>query len=139
MTRTSRILPLLLLALALPVLLGMGAAPANGPVRKIPQPDRRFHAQVTDVTDTAFEVDDLSFEGLTLAPARMGKADLAVDFARLREVRVFRRDAVLAAVLVFADNSQQEVELDPAALLYGRTPYGLLRLAARDVKLIRFR
>lgn len=127
----------LLVAVAL-VCMGMGGFGGTETVTKIPTPDRPFAVTVVDVTDTAFAVSDFSVEGLTLVPVKMGKANVAVDFAQVQSVRILDRGKTLVAVVNLKDGSTQEATISPQTLFYGRTPWGLMQIAAEDIKEIRF-
>lgn len=118
--------------------MGMGGFGGTETVTKIPVPDRPFAVTVVDVTDTSFTVQDFSVEGLTLVPVTVGKAQVAVDFVKVQSVRMLNRGDKLLAIIELIDGNTQETTIDPKTLFYGRTPWGLMQIAAGDIKEIRF-
>ncbi len=108
-------------------------------VSSIPAPDREFAARIVDQSDTAYEVDLLSIDGLTYLPANLGHADVAIDFGRIRAVDFYMQGDTELAVVSFADGSEKRFYLDPKTVLYARSKWGNLRLTCRDVKSIAFK
>ncbi|WP_028586263.1 hypothetical protein [Desulfocurvus vexinensis] len=133
--RLAALAATLLLALAC---MGMGGMGDTGIINKIPEPDRHFTVTVVDVTDTTFQAEDFSVEGLTMVPVQMGKASLSIDFARVSRVVFLHRGEELQATVTFTDGQEKTVTASPRTLFFGRTPWGLMRLAAKDIKEIRF-
>lgn len=107
-------------------------------VSSIPDPDREFTARIVDQSDTAYEVDLLSVDGITYLPANLGHADVAIDFGRIRTVDFYMQDDTELAVVEFTDGSENRFYLDPETVLYARSKWGNLRLSCRDVKSIAF-
>lgn len=133
--KTAPLFLFLCLALAC---MGMGGFGDTDTVKKIPVPDRSFTVTVVDVTDTSFTVSDFSVEGLTLVPVEMGKADVAVDFAKVASARFLDKGGNLTAELTLKDGSVKHTRISRKTLFYGRTSWGLVRIEAGDVKEIRF-
>ncbi|MCK9240508.1 hypothetical protein [Desulfocurvus sp.] len=133
--RLAALAATLLLALAC---MGMGGLGDTGIINKIPEPDRHFTVTVVDVTDTSFQAEDFSVDGQTVVPVQMGKASLSIDFARISRVVFLRQGDELLARVSFADGQEKTVTASPRTVFFGRTPWGLMRLAAKDIKEIRF-
>ncbi|BBD08799.1 hypothetical protein [Desulfovibrio ferrophilus] len=125
------------LSLAL-LCMGMGGFGDTDIVKKIPAPDRSFTVTILDDTDTTFTVSDFSVEGLTLVPVHLGKANMAIDFAKVKNVTLFEQGSELAATIVLSDGSTKKVTMSPKTMFYGRTPWGLMQLKAGDIKEIHF-
>ncbi|WP_461210133.1 hypothetical protein [Desulfocurvus sp. DL9XJH121] len=138
MTAARRIAPLFLFLALAPLCMGMGGFGDTDIVKKIPVPDRNFSVTIVDATDTSFMVNDFSVEGLTLVPVELGKAKVAVDFDKVKSVRVLAQGKSLKTVVTMKDGTTQNVAMSPSTMFYGRTPWGLMRIAARDIKEIRF-
>jgi len=120
------------------VLMGMGGFGDTDIVKKIPTPDRPFTVTIVDDTDTSFTVSDFSVEGLTLVPVHMGKANVAIDFAKVKTVVLLEKGNELAVNVTLNDGSTQKMTMSPKTMFYGRTPWGLMRLTAGDIKMIHF-
>ncbi|MBU1002423.1 MAG: hypothetical protein KKE73_07860 [Proteobacteria bacterium] len=118
--------------------MGMGDFGDTEIVKKIPRPDRPFTVTIVDDTDTSFMVSDFSVEGLTLVPVQMGKANMSIDFAKVKTVTLFEQDSKLAATVVLNDGSTKQVTMSPRTMFFGRTTWGLMRLKAGDIKAIHF-
>ncbi|WP_462327208.1 hypothetical protein [Desulfobaculum sp.] len=138
MGRTRRMAIVSVLALVSLVCLGMGSMGQSVKVTKVPEPDRLFTAEVVDAEDTSYTVRDFSVEGLTLVPVTLGKAEVSIDFAAIRSVEFQYDEPTLAAVVTYRDGSTRKVRVEPGVNFYGRTKWGMLRLAARDVRRVTF-
>jgi hypothetical protein len=134
----KKIIPLLLFAACL-LCLGMGSANSDGVVKRIPDPDRNFSVTLVDAADTSFDVEAFSADGLTFVPVEMGRADVALDFAKIEEARFFLQDDTVKAEVTFADGKKSSVGLDPNLDFYGRCQWGNMRLKAKDIRAITFR
>ncbi|MDY7001477.1 MAG: hypothetical protein SVS15_06815 [Thermodesulfobacteriota bacterium] len=119
--------------------MGMGGFGGTQIVSKIPKPDRPFHVDVIDSEDVSYAVDEFSVDGLTFAPVMLGKAEMAVDFAKIRTLSFLLKDDKLEAVVEYINGNRKNVTVDPNLQFYGRTPWGNMRLAARDIREIRFK
>ncbi len=133
--RTAALALILLLALAC---MGMGGFGESAVMSKIPQPDRPFSVTVVDVTDTSFSASDFSVDGKTLVPVELGKAKISVDFAKIDNVIFLRSGDDLSASITFRDGEVKRVAVPPNTVFYGRTPWGLMRLMAKDIKELHF-
>ncbi len=138
--RVHRFLPFVLLIACALLLMGMGGFGDTGVVNKIPKPDRPFSVHIIDSENMSYDVEEFSVDGLTYAPASVGKAEVGIDFANIDQVQLFREgETSVRADVGFKDGSHQQVRMDPAVQFYGRTTWGLMRLAAKDVREIDFK
>lgn len=119
-------------------LMGMGGFGETSVISKIPEPDRDFTVTIVDVTDTTFSATDFSVEGLTLVPVELGKAKISIDFAKVEEVLFLHQGDSLSATVSFKGGEVKKVTMSPNTLFYGRTPWGLMQLAAKDIKSLHF-
>lgn len=125
------------LSLAL-LCMGMGDFGNTEIVKRIPTPDRSFTVTIVDDTDTSFTVSDFSVEGLTLVPVVLGKANMAIDFAKVKTVLLHPQGPQLAASVTLTDGSTKQMTMSPKTTFYGRTTWGLMQLKAGDIKAINF-
>jgi len=119
--------------------LGMGGFGGSQVVNKIPKPDRPFHVQIIDSEDVSYEVDEFSVDGLTFAPVMLGKAEMAIDFGKIKTLSFRLRDDKIEAIVEYKNGNLKNVTVDPNVRFYGRTPWGNMRLSARDIREIRFK
>lgn len=138
MNALRRLAVLTILATLSLALMGMGGFGDTDIVKKIPTPDRPFTVTIVDDTDTTFSVSDFSVEGLTLVPVHLGKANVSIDFAKVKSVTLMERGTELHAAVTLTDGNVQNVTMSPRTMFYGRTPWGLMQLKAGDIKKIVF-
>lgn len=128
-----------LLVVAAVLCLGMGGLGEREVITKIPKPDRFFNVELADADDVSFEVSEFSMEGLTLLPVTVGKANISLDFAEIREARFFIQGAVVLAKVDFRNGSSRDFLLEPGLTFYGLTEWGKLALKAQDIRRVVFR
>ncbi|MFP4167303.1 MAG: hypothetical protein ACLFSY_00460 [Desulfonatronovibrionaceae bacterium] len=117
--------------------LGMGGD-VQEIVSTIPDPDRKFSARIVDQSDTSYEVQSLSVDGVTYLPASLGQAEVGVDFATIKTVDLYMQGDTALAVVHFEDGGKKRFSLDPRTVLFGRSKWGNLRLTCGEVKSITF-
>jgi len=128
------------LAVCAVMLMGMGGFGDSDVVNKIPKPDRTFSVRIIDSENVSYDVDEFSVDGLTYAPASVGKAEVGIDFANIKQVKLYREgENDVRADVGFKDGSHQQVHMAPGVQFYGRTSWGLMRLAAKDIREIDFK
>ena len=71
--------------------LGMGSMGEQVSV-KTPEPDKNFLATVVDQDDVSLELENVSFNGKTYLTGKMGKADLSIDFEKIRSILFVESD-----------------------------------------------
>lgn len=118
--------------------MGMGGFGETKIIAKIPEPDRAFTVSVVDVTDTTFAVEDFSVEGMTLVPVELGKARMSIDFADVDNVVFLHQGDGLEAAVTLKSGEVKQVRVEPETMFYGRTSWGLMQLAAKDIKELHF-
>lgn len=138
MSAFRRVAASLLLVLSAIACMGMGGFGEGAVLSKIPQPDRPFSVTVVDVTETSFTATDFSVEGKTLVPVELGKADISIDFAKIDDVMFLRDGEKITATVRFKGGDVKRVTVAPNTAFYGRTPWGLMRLMAKDIKELHF-
>lgn len=138
MPALRRLAALAFLLLAALACMGMGGLGDSDILSKIPQPDRPFNVTVIDVTDTSFSATDFSVEGKTLVPVELGKAELSIDFAKIKDVAFLRDGDAIKATVTFKSGEVKQVTVSPGTTFYGRTPWGPMRLSGKDIKELHF-
>lgn len=118
--------------------MGMGQMDESLAVKDIPEPDREFKVELIDASDTSFEVEHFSVEGLTFIPAEMGRADVALDFAEIKAATFRLQGDMVSADIDFESGRQKAVNLKPSLMFYGKTQWGNARLEAKDIRKVTF-
>jgi hypothetical protein len=115
--------------------MGMGSMGEQAST-KTPEPDKNFLATVVDQDDVSMELEKFSIDGKTYITGKMGKADLSIDFEKIRSILfVVKEDSITARVIL---EGQKEVEMTvvPAVPCFGISSFADVRIAARDIKKI---
>ena len=87
--------------------MGMGGFGGSQVISKIPKPDRPFHVEVIDSEDASYAVDEFSVDGLTFAPVMLGKADMAVDFGKIKSLSFLLKDDRIEAVVEYINGDKK--------------------------------
>ena len=128
----------LLLAVTAWLCMGMGGFGDTEVVTRIPKPERSFLVELVDAEDVSFQLRDFSMDGLTLIPVTAGKARISLDFAEIREVRMYVQDDQVMARIAFRNESSSEFMMQPSLEFYGLTDWGKMKIRAGDVRRITF-
>jgi hypothetical protein len=108
-------------------------------VATVPQPDREFSVMVVDAADISFQARKVSVDGLTFLPVRLGEARMGVDFARISEVLCHLQGDRVAVTITDRDGQRMPpMFMEPDTEFTGVTEWGNFRLAAENIKEIRF-
>jgi len=101
---------------------------------KTPDPDQNFRATVVDQDDVSLELDKFSFDGKTYITGKMGKAELSIDFEKIRSILFVEKDGRIAAVVSLDDYQEIELLLEKDAPCFGTSSFADVRIAASDIK-----
>ena len=120
--------------------LGMGSM--GEPVSvKTPEPDINFRATVVDQDDVSLELEKFSFNGKTYITGKMGKAELSIDFEKIRSILFVKKDGRITAMVTLdnqqkIEDDQQKIELflEQDAPCFGTSSFADVRIAAGDIK-----
>ena len=117
--------------------LGMGSM--GDPVSvKTPEPDANFLVSVTDQDDMSMELEKFSCEGKTYITGRMGKADLSIDFEKIRSILFVDKGGQSAVLVILADQKQVELVLDNNMPCFGSSSFADVRIMTHDIKKVVF-
>jgi len=124
-----------LIVLAYVFLVGMGG-PA-GPERiKVPEPPMNYGATITDQSDVSTQVERFSFEGQTAISGRLGSGEVSIDLDKIASIHIILKDERLSAEVSLKDGEKIPLILEKGAVCYGKLPYGELRIAVEDIRVI---
>lgn len=116
-------------------LVGMGGLP--GPERiKVPETPMNYGATITDQSDVSTQVERFSFEGQTAIFGRLGSGEVSIDFDKISSIHMILRDERLSAEVSLKDGEKIPLILEKGAVCYGKLPYGELRIAVQDIRVI---
>ena len=117
--------------------LGMGSMGDPMSV-KTPEPDTDFMVTLTDQDDVSLELGKFSCDGQTYITGKMGKADLSIDFEKIRSIFFVEKGGQLTALVKLADTHQVELVLGKDAPFFGSASFADVRIMARDIKKVVF-
>lgn len=113
--------------------LGMGSM--GDPVSvKAPGPDKNFAVKLVDQDDVSLELENFSCNGRTFITGKMGKADLSIDFDRIRSILFVGQVGRLTALLTLKDNQEVELEMAEDLPCFGQSSFARVRIMASDIK-----
>ena len=113
--------------------LGMGSMDEQVAV-KTPEPDKNFVATVVDQDDVSMELENVSFDGKTYLTGKMGKADLSIDFEKIRSMLFVESGGQLTAMVTLEGHKQIELVVAHDAACFGTSSFADVRIAVRDIK-----
>ena len=115
--------------------LGMGSMGETESV-KGPEPDKNFAATLVDQDDISMELENFSIDGNTYLIGKMGKADLSIDFEKIRSILFVERGGQAMAMVTLSGNKQVEVVVAPDVPCFGTSSFADVRITVRDIKKI---
>jgi len=114
---------------------GMGSMGDQASI-KAPATDKNFIATVVDQDDVSLELENVSFDGKTYLTGKMGKADLSIDFEKIRSMLFVEREGQLTAMVTLEGHKQIEMVVDHDVACFGTSSFADVRIAVRDIKKI---
>lgn len=117
--------------------LGMGSMGETVSV-KTPEPDKNFRATVVDQDDVSLELEKFSFNGKTYITGKMGKAELSIDFEKIRSILFVKKEGRITAMVTLGDQQKIELLLEQDAPCFGTSSFADVRIAAGDIKKVVF-
>jgi hypothetical protein len=113
--------------------LGMGSMGDQASVRA-PEPDKNFGATVVDQDDISLELEKFSCDGKTYITGKMGKADLSIDFEKIRSILFVEKEGRITATITLDDAKQIELYIEDDVLCFGTSSYADVRIGMRGLK-----
>ena len=117
---------------------GMGSMGDQASI-KAPATDKNFIATVVDQDDVSLELENVSFDGKTYLTGKMGKADLSIDFEKIRSILFVETGGHLAAEVNLADNKRVALVLNKDVPCFGTSSFADVRIMAYDIKKLVFK
>ena len=113
--------------------LGMGSMGEPASV-KMPEPDQNFRATVVDQDDISMELSKFSYDGKTYITGKRGKAELSIDFEKIRSILFVEKEGRTLARVTLDDHQTIELTLEQDAPCFGTSSFADVRIAASDIK-----
>lgn len=117
--------------------LGMGTMGDPSAV-KTPEPDKNYTATVVDQEDVSMDLEKFTVNGQTYLTGKLGKADLAIDFERIRSILFVTADGVTTAAVTLGDRKQVDLIVAQDTPCFGASSFADVRIEVKDIKKILF-
>lgn len=115
--------------------LGMGSVGEQAAV-KTPEPDENYTAVLVDQEDVSMDLEKFTVDGQTYLTGKLGKADLSIDFERIRSILFVSADGATTASVTLDDSKKVDLVVAPGTFCYGTSSFADVRIAVRDIKKI---
>ncbi|MCG6908738.1 MAG: hypothetical protein LJE94_01280 [Deltaproteobacteria bacterium] len=115
--------------------LGMGTMGDQTAV-KPPEPDVNYTATVVDQDDVSLDLEKFTMDGQTYLTGKLGKADLSIDFEKIRSILFVTADGKTKAIVTLDDRKQVELTIEHDAPFYGMSSFADVRIGLQDIKKI---
>ena len=115
--------------------LGMGTMGGQSSI-KTPEPDVNYMITLVDQADVSMELEKFSCEGLTYLTGQLGKADLSIDFEKIRSILFVVADDTAKALVTLDNHQQVELDVEKNTPCYGVSTFAEVRIEIKDIKKI---
>ena len=117
--------------------LGMGSM--GDQVSVMPaEPDQNFMVTVIDQDDVSLELEKFTCDGKTYITGKMGKADLSIDFEKIRSILSVDKSGQRKALVNLKDNKQVELVIEKDIPCFGTASFADVRIMTHDIKKVVF-
>jgi hypothetical protein len=117
--------------------LGMGSMGDQVSV-KAPEPDKNVMVTLVDQDDMSLELEKFSCDGQTYITGKMGKADLSIDFEKIRSILSVDKRGQRTALVNLKDNKQVELVIEKDIPCFGTSSFADVRIMTHDIKKVVF-
>jgi hypothetical protein len=117
------------------VTLGMGSI---GDQKSIvaPEPDYNYTATLIDQSDASLELENLSCNGLTYLTGFQGRAQVSIDFRKIRSIFFFLEDDKIRAGIEFTGGAKTDIFIENSMPWYGQSSFADVRIESKDIKAV---
>ena len=115
--------------------LGMGGM-GSDQVVSIPEPDFNYRATLVDQADVSMDLEKFSCEGQTYLSGTLGKAEISIDFEKIRSIFFLLDDKHLLANVKLTDGRNETISVDKKQPCYGVSSYADVKIEMQHIKVI---
>ncbi len=113
--------------------LGMGTMGDSSSI-KTPEPDKNFIVTLVDQDDVSMELEKFSYAGQTYLTGKLGKADLSIDFEKIRSILFVMVENQATAIVSLKGQAQVELTVENDTPCFGTSSFGDVRIDVRNIK-----
>ena len=115
--------------------LGMGSM-GNDKVVDIPEPEHNYRATLVDQADVSMDLEKFSCSGQTYLSGTLGKAELSIDFEKIRSILFLLDGQNLKAEVKLTDGSTTAIVVDKKLPCYGVSSFAQVKIELQDIKTV---
>ncbi len=115
--------------------LGMGGMGSKRVVA-IPEPEHNYRVTLVDQADVSMELEKFSCVGLTYLSGTLGKAEISIDFEKIRSIFFVLDDRLLRANIKLTDGRKTAIVVDKTQPCYGVSSFADIKIEMQDIKTI---
>ena len=115
--------------------LGMGGMGSDRVV-SIPEPVFNYRATLVDQADVSMDLEKFSCEGQTYLSGTLGKAEISIDFEKIRAIFFLLDGKHLQANVNLSDGRTKTIIVDKKQPCYGASSYADVKIEMQHIKTI---
>ena len=113
--------------------LGMGRM-GGDQVVDLPEPEVNYRVTLVDQADVSMELEKFSCDGLTYLSGTLGKADISIDFEKIRSIFFIFDDNRLKANVHLNDGRTTTILVDKKQPCYGVSSFADVKIEMQNIK-----
>ncbi len=115
--------------------LGMGGLGSDRVVA-IPEPVDNYRVTLVDQADVSMDLEKFSCDGQTYLSGTLGKAEISIDFEKIRSIFFILDDRLLKADVKLNDGRTTMIVVDKTQLCYGVSAFADVKIEMQNIKTI---
>ena len=117
--------------------MGMGAIGVTDPTQ-VPDVAENYAVTVVDQSDVSIALEHFSFDGRTFLLGKLGKAQISIEFDKIRSVFFLRQDQDVNAKVRLKNGEVVEILIEKKKPFFGVSSFANVRIETQDIKTITF-
>jgi hypothetical protein len=101
-----------------------------------PETDYNYTATLIDQSDVSMELENLSCDGMTYLSGFQGRAQVSIDFRKIRSILFLLEDDKIRAEVELTGGSKTEIYLENSMPWYGQSSFADVRIESKDIKTV---
>lgn len=101
-----------------------------------PEPEDNYAASLIDQSDVSMELENLSCNGLTYLTGFQGRAQVSIDFRKIRSIFFFQEDDKIRTEIELTSGVQTDIYIENNMPWHGQSSFADVRIESKDIKTI---
>jgi hypothetical protein len=102
----------------------------------IPEPDQNYRVTLVDQADVSMDLEKFSCAGQTYLSGFLGKAEISIDFEKIRSIFFILDDRQLKAKVNLAGGRTTTMVVEKSQPCYGVSPFANVKIEMQNIKTI---